>query len=106
MFLDHPYCPILWHWDESTQPASYDLGLEMGNSGMALLDPQGQPKHAEYHRVGYPHQCHWIIILKVIVQDSIISGILVAKTDQMEGHENIVLTSPLLHHSDTMMKAL
>ena len=78
----------------------------MGNSGMALSDPQGQPKHAEYHRVGYPHRCHWIIILKAIVQDSIISGILVAECDQMQGYKEYVLRSPLLHHSDTVMKAL
>ena len=74
----------------------------MGKGGMALLDPQGQPKHAEYHRVGYPHQCHWIIILKVIVQDSIISGILVAKCDQMQGYKEYVLRSSLLSHTLTL----
>ncbi len=58
----------------------------MGNSGTALSDAQGQPEHAEYHRVSYPHQCHWIVITKVIVQGSIIPDVLVGESGQTQGH--------------------
>src|SRR6266436_5798764 len=59
----------------------------MSNSGTAPSDPQGQPEHAEYHRVSYPYRCHWIVIMKVIVQGTIIPDILVTEPDQIQDHE-------------------
>src|SRR5258708_15112717 len=59
---------------------------------MAPSDTQdGQREHLEYPRVSYPHRCHWIVIMKAIVQCSIISDLpsLVAEPDQMQGHEGL-----------------
>src|SRR5258708_2579393 len=59
---------------------------------MAPSDPQdGQPEHLEYPRVSYPHRCHWIVIMKAIVQCSIISGLpsLVTEPGPMQGHEGL-----------------